>query len=193
TNIHSTEKILVHIKSINFNPQRRLNPYVKQSIRLMIGLTTYVTKPSTSLEDQLKKSFLFPLSYHSLFFDSIKFTIYEYGSFLNVKKKYGRVIVRLNTLKQAIIDQEEFEGIFPIETRFPHLHEIGTIKINIKFNFSNDPALTSRVQSKMDPFIHDGFDCNECVNIELHPEAISLGIFNTVLNQETGDSIKEIM
>ncbi|CAG8519152.1 8043_t:CDS:10 [Racocetra persica] len=137
------DKMLVHIKLLNFNPSRRLNSDVKQSIRIVIGSIFYLTKPSTSLEEQLKK------------------------------KKNGRVIV-------------------PLTNRFPHLHKIGTIQINIKFHFSNDLALNSQTQSKVAPLIHDDCDCNECFNLEIRPETISLGILDTVLSQETRYAIKEI-
>ncbi|CAG8760164.1 19521_t:CDS:2, partial [Racocetra fulgida] len=146
----------------------------KKSIRLMIGLTTYHTKPSTSLEDQLKKSFLFPFNYHSLIFDTMKLVIYEYGSFLNKKRKYGRVIVRLNALKQTIINHGEFEKIFPIEA---NLHEIGAVQVNIKLHFPNDPpfspqTLSSSIQSPLIQNTRDYFDDS----IETQSDAISLGI-----------------
>ncbi|CAG8460609.1 16408_t:CDS:10 [Dentiscutata heterogama] len=181
---------------VNFDPSPRIDSNVKKSIRLMVGLITYHTKPSTSLEEQLKKSFLFPFNYHSFVFDTMKLVIYEYGSFLNKKKKYGRVIVQLSALKQTIIDHKEFEGIFPIKAN-GSLLEIGAVQINIKFHFPNDPPLTPT------PFIHSPLspisrDCSKLDNddnddnIETHPDAISLGILDTVLSQETRDAIKEI-
>ncbi|RIB15620.1 hypothetical protein C2G38_2191948 [Gigaspora rosea] len=178
------DNIYVHIKLVNFD----LDSKIKRSIRLMIGLITYHTKSSTSLEEQLKKSFLFPFNYHSLIFDTMKLVIYEHGSFLNKKRKCGRVIVPLSALKQAIIDQKEFEGIFPIEAN-GSLHEIGAVQINIKFKFSNGSPITSPIQSTL---INISREYIQCDNIETHPDAISLGILDTVLNQETRDAIKEI-
>ncbi|CAG8844759.1 35937_t:CDS:2, partial [Racocetra persica] len=118
-------KMLVQIKSLEFNPLRQPNSNAKKSIRLVIHSVTYHTKPSTSLEEQLKKMFLFPFDYHSLVFDSMKIDIYDYGLFLNTKKKLGRAIIQLNTLKQAIIDQKEFERTLPLEIKeFPHMQEV---------------------------------------------------------------------
>ncbi|CAG8480267.1 24627_t:CDS:10 [Racocetra persica] len=184
------DNILVHIKLLNFDSSRRLDSNAKKSIRLMIGQTTYHTKPSTSLEDQLKKSFLFPFNYHSLIFDTMKLVIYEYGSFLNKKRKYGRVIVRLNALKQTIINHGEFEKTFPIEA---NLHEIGAVQVNIKLHFPNDPpfspqTLSSSIQSPLIQNTRDYFDDS----IETQSDAISLGILGTVLSKETRDAIREI-
>ncbi|CAG8745218.1 41435_t:CDS:10, partial [Gigaspora margarita] len=173
---------------LNFDPLQRLDSNIKRSIRLMIGLITYHTKSSTSLEEQLKKSFLFPFNYHSLIFDTMKLVIYEHGSFLNKKRKCGRVVVPLSALKQAILDQKEFEGIFPIEAN-GSLDEIGAVQINIKFNFSNGSPFTSPIQSTL---INISREYIQSDNIETHPDAISLGILDTVLNQETRDAIKEI-
>ncbi|CAG8586061.1 12927_t:CDS:2, partial [Cetraspora pellucida] len=179
------DNILVHIKLLNFDLSRKLDPNVKKSVRLMIGSMTYHTKPSTSLDDQLKKSFLFPFNYHSLVFDTMKLVIYEYGSFLNKKRKHGRVLVRLNALKQTIINHGEFEKVFPIEA---NLYEIGAVQINIKLHFPNDPPFTPTIQS---PLIHDTRDYSDD-NIETNSDAISLGILDAVLNKETRDAIREI-
>ncbi|CAG8554528.1 27698_t:CDS:2 [Dentiscutata erythropus] len=179
---------------VNFDPSLRIDSNVKKSIRIMVGLVTYHTKPSTSLEEQLKKSFLFPFNYHSFVFDTMKLIIYEYGSFLNKKKKCGRVIVQLSALKQTIIDHKEFEGIFPIKAN-GSLLEIGAVQINIKFHFSNDPPLTPLIQSPLSPWSPISRDCSKDDNddnIEAHPDAVSLGILDTVLRQETRDAIKEI-
>ncbi|CAG8595616.1 16272_t:CDS:2, partial [Cetraspora pellucida] len=202
-------RMLVQIKSLEFNPLRQQNPNAKKSIRLVIHSVTYHTKPSVPFEEQLKKMFLFPFDYHSFVFDSMKIDIYDYGLLLNTKKKLGRANIQLNTLKQAIINQKEFERTFPLEaTEFPHMQEVGSIKINIKFHFPNDPPLTSQmhfrppaIRAKTAPPVLNSRDLTtetddtdefDCANILINPEVRSLGILDMVLCQETREAIKEI-
>ncbi|CAG8762123.1 7856_t:CDS:10 [Cetraspora pellucida] len=203
------DRMLVQIKSLEFNPLRQQNPNAKKSIRLVIHSVTYHTKSSVPLEEQLKKMFLFPFDYHSFVFDSMKIDIYDDGLFLNTKKKLGRANIQLNTLKQAIINQKEFERTFPLEAKeFPHMQEVGSITINIKFHFPNDPPLTSQtnfrppaIRAKTAPPVlnsinltteTDDTDEFDCDNILINPEVRSLGILDMVLCQETREAIKEI-
>ncbi|CAG8522754.1 628_t:CDS:10, partial [Scutellospora calospora] len=176
-------QILVQIKSLKFNPLRQPNPNIKKSIRLAIRSVTYNTKPSISLEEQLEKMFLFPFDYHSLVFDSMKFDIYDHGFFLNTNKKLGRVIVQLSALKQAIIDQKEFEGTFSLETK--ELLNIQEVAIQ---NKATPPILNDRnLATEVNDIVE--FECN---NILTYTEVRSLGILDLVLSQETRDAIKEI-
>ncbi|CAG8755626.1 1374_t:CDS:10, partial [Dentiscutata erythropus] len=202
------DQILVQIKSLEFDPLRQPNPSAKKSIRLVIHPVIYHTKPSVLLEEQMKKMFLFPFDYHSFVFDSMKIDFYDYGTFLNTKKKLGRAYIKLNALKNAITNKKEFEGTFPLEAKeFPHMQEIGTIKLNIKFHYPNDPPLTPvdsrppaiRVKSAP-PVLNDRDLTTEIVEVDdfdysnllMHPEVRSLGILDMVLCQETRDAIKEI-
>ncbi|KAF0397926.1 putative class 3 lipase [Gigaspora margarita] len=143
------DKILVKIKSLEFDQLRQPNPSAKKSIRLAIQSIIYHTTPSISLDEQLKKMFLIPFEYHSFVFDTMKIDIYDYGSFLNIKKKLGRAYIKLNNLKHSIINKKDFEGTFPLEIKeFPNIQEVGTIKINIKFHFPNEPPLTSPTNTR---------------------------------------------
>ncbi|CAG8806694.1 3903_t:CDS:2, partial [Gigaspora margarita] len=149
TNVDLLHKILVQIKSLEFDQLRQPNPSAKKSIRLAIQSIIYHTTPSISLDEQLKKMFLIPFEYHSFVFDTMKIDIYDYGSFLNIKKKLGRAYIKLNNLKHSIINKKDFEGTFPLEIKeFPNIQEVGTIKINIKFHFPNEPPLTSPTNTR---------------------------------------------
>ncbi|CAG8511694.1 2432_t:CDS:10 [Acaulospora morrowiae] len=205
------DMMLVRIKSVEFNSSQKINPKAKTSFRLVIHSVTHHTKPSISIEEKLRKMFLFPFDYHSYVFDALKFDVYDHGSFLNTKKRLGRSIVRLRNLKEAILNKKEFEGTFPLETvEFPNSHEVGTILLNIKFHYPDDPPLTpptpsqpSIVRSKSDSVVTkqrsisdvsikiSDADESELDNIIL-PENKPLGILDMVLSQETRDAIKEI-
>ncbi|RIA94920.1 hypothetical protein C1645_758918 [Glomus cerebriforme] len=143
------DKMLVRITKLDFDQPRSPNSKAKSSIRLVIHSVTHHTKPSSSYQEQLRKMFLFPFDYHSFVFDALKIDIYEHASFLYAKKKLGRVIIRLNTLKDSILEQKDFEGSFPLElSGDPHPHRVGAINIAIKFHFPNDPPLLSPNPSK---------------------------------------------
>jgi hypothetical protein len=102
--------MLVRIKKIDFD-KRSPNSRAKTSIRLIVHPVTHHTKPSSlSSQEQLKKMFLFHLDYHSFVFDNLKIDIFEHASFLYAKKKLGRVLIRLNTFKDSILEQKDFEG-----------------------------------------------------------------------------------
>ncbi|GET01009.1 alpha/beta hydrolase protein [Rhizophagus clarus] len=147
------DNMLVRIAKIDFNPPRSPNSRAKTSIRLVIHSVTHHTKPNSSYQEQLKKMFLFPFDYHSFVFDALKIDIYEHASFLYAKKKLGRVIIRLNTLKDSISNQKDFEGNFPLELGHdPHSQKVGTIDIAIKFHFPDDPPLLpSKTLSQPNP------------------------------------------
>lgn len=95
---------------MEFNPPRPSNSKTRTSIRLEVTLVTHQTKPSKPIEEQLRQLFEFPFDYHSYVFDTLKLDVYEYVSFLNTKKRIGRANIRLNSFKQAITSQNEFEG-----------------------------------------------------------------------------------
>src|SRR2546430_28639 len=102
--------MLVRIKKLEFDPPRTSNFKAKSSMRLIIHSVTHQTKPNSSFQEQIQKMFLFPFDYHSFVFDTLKIDLYEHASFLYAKKKLGRAIIRLNTLKDTILKQKDFEG-----------------------------------------------------------------------------------
>ncbi|CAG8662489.1 3176_t:CDS:2, partial [Dentiscutata heterogama] len=118
------DQIFVSIKSLQFDLSPMKSDF-KKSIHLATQSASHHTKPAISLKKQMGKAFLFPFNYHSLVFDTLKLDFYIYESLLNTKKKFGRVIVRLNVLRQAILDRSKFEGTFPIENNeLLHLYDV---------------------------------------------------------------------
>ncbi|RIB28585.1 Alpha/Beta hydrolase protein [Gigaspora rosea] len=129
----------------------------------------------------------------------------------------GRAIVKLNVLRQAILNRSKFEGTFPIENNeLLHPYEVGTVQISIRSHFRNEPPLTSvlyrasYMRNKTLPMIIHGIDeldgieeVNEEANEEdneqdhlnfiMRPEAKSISIFNFLLSKKTMNSINELM
>ncbi|RHZ60084.1 hypothetical protein Glove_359g13 [Diversispora epigaea] len=213
------DKMLVRVKSIEFNPPRPYDSKTRTSIRLVIHSVTHHTKPSTSIEELLQTIICFPFDYHSYVFDTLKLDVYDYGSFLYTKKRLGRTNIRLNTFKQAIINQKEFEGKFPLEAYgYSNTREVGSIVLNIKFHFPNltptkSQPLNVHPKAILDRDIFSGKtpskdvpinfgDLNELENANAnelenafavsYPEPKLLGILDLVLSKETREAIKEI-
>ncbi|CAG8460242.1 13830_t:CDS:10 [Dentiscutata erythropus] len=198
------DQILVSIKSLQFDLSPMKSDF-KKSIHLATQYASHNTKPAISLKKQMQKAFLFPFNYHSMVFDTLKLDFYIYESLLNTKKRFGRVNVRLNVLRQAILDRSKFEGTFPIENNeLFHPYDVGTVQISIRFHFRNDPALTSMIyrssfiRNETLPMITHGMDGigeaidHENLNLIIYPEAKSISIFNFILSKSSMDAINEL-
>ncbi|CAG8500902.1 27068_t:CDS:10 [Racocetra persica] len=193
------DQILVQIKSLQFDSDR-IKTRVKKSIRLVTQYASHNTKPDISLESQMRNIFLFPFNYHSLVFGTLKLYFYYYESLLNTKKRLGYIIIQLSSLKQAILNQAEFEGTFPIEHHaLLHPFEVGTAQIIINFHFPKELPLNSDIQRRSIFMIShrtNGIEgvhkTNENFNL-IYPETKSLSILDFMLSKKNVDAIKEFV
>ncbi|KAJ3088224.1 hypothetical protein HK102_009254 [Quaeritorhiza haematococci] len=127
--------MLVRIDEINLN-----NPVGTTMLRLAFRAQNYKTRPVAGLDGHSRETFRFRLTYHAIFFDTIKIDILESRSVLG-PAFVGRVHVRLMKLPDIF---GIVSGEFPIEPRQGLKRDqapLGTLKISVKFEDEIKPGV----------------------------------------------------